>query len=131
MYLITIIGNYWKIAFQDYVNNLASIKQVDGEKYLVLKKKYFPEYQPAEYNKPPPANQFKEFYTNNPDHLQPGYNAGGRAASPSLMDEVMAGFSTVSRSYHQPTSLQTNKAAYTHTFLMKSEYVKEVCNGVY
>ena len=41
---------------QDIVNNLATIKQENGEKYLVLKKKYFPEFQ------------HQEFYTNNPDH---------------------------------------------------------------
>ena len=30
--------------FKDYVNTLASIKQENGEKYLILKKKFYPEY---------------------------------------------------------------------------------------
>ena len=74
---------------------------------MVLKKKYFPEYIE-------PAKQYQEFYTNNPDRFyDPGQYGGGGgpptggAGSPSLLDEVMAGFSPISRTLgKQPTSLQ-------------------------
>ena len=33
------------------MNTLATIKQEDGEKYLVLKRKYFPEYYADRANK--------------------------------------------------------------------------------
>ena len=33
--------------FKEYVNTLATIKQEQGEKYLVLKRKYYPQFDEA------------------------------------------------------------------------------------
>ena len=35
--------------FKDYVNTLATIKQENGEKFLLLKKKFYPEYYNCGY----------------------------------------------------------------------------------
>ena len=107
------------------MNTLATIKQEHGEKYLVLKKKFYPEYYQNSSK-----SQFQEFYTNNPETLySPDYGRGGgregeygRGAgegvsrlegSPSLLDEVMAGFNppslTLARS--QPSSLDAQLAS--------------------
>ena len=106
------------------MNTLATIKQEHGEKYLVLKKKFYPEYY---QNSPKP--HFQEFYTNNPETLySPDYGRGGgggeygRGAgegvsrlegSPSLLDEVMAGFNPPSRTLarSQPSSLDAQLAS--------------------
>ena len=132
--------------FKDYVNTLATIKQENGEKYLILKKKFYPEYysnlaaapydsyssdtnynsaefsnnnshynsnsrKPSSYYEPPPSSyprpaQYEPQVTNY--SRQPSYSAGlglvngnpGPAlapgnGSPSLLDEVMAGWSSV------------------------------------
>ena len=39
--------------FKDYVNTMATIKQENGEKYFLLKKKFYTEYFTNNY--PPPA----------------------------------------------------------------------------
>ena len=147
--------------FKDYVNTLATIKQENGEKFLILKKKFYPEYYssssgyvdaitPTGYSNPsqydsystgystdnnynssypssdnyssssystnrkqpssyyePPVNNYSGYeynqHTNYNSHPAPSYqqslsngNAGSRG-SPSLLDEVMAGFSPPSR----------------------------------
>jgi len=152
--------------FKDYVNTLATIKQENGEKFLILKKKFYPEYYssssgyvdaitPAGYSNPsqydsystgystdnnynsssytsdnytssysnnrkqtssyyePSVNSFSSYeysqpgfdhHTNyNTSHPNPSYTPsltngnGGSRGSPSLLDEVMAGFSPPSR----------------------------------
>ena len=120
--------------FKDYVNTLATIKQDNGEKYLLLKKKFYPEYYANNY--PPPTSydsynadsnyNSAEFANNNSNYpvrkpssssyqdtqphvphvpsysrqnsghsLQPLSNGN---SSPSLLDEVMAGWAPVARS---------------------------------
>ncbi|XP_040569977.1 uncharacterized protein sowah [Lepeophtheirus salmonis] len=91
--------------FKEYVNTLASIKQENGEKYLVLKRRFYPNFED-----PPP-----------------------RSVSPSLLDEVMAGYQAISRqssssdvppdlglpivsrpsSYYSPT--QSQRSSFSHT----------------
>ena len=120
--------------FKDYVNTLATIKQENGEKYLLLKKKFYPEYYANNYPPPAPYDSYNsdsnynsaEFANNNGNYparksssssyqdpqphvphgpsytrqssglsLQPLANGN---TSPSLLDEVMAGWAPVSRS---------------------------------
>lgn len=82
--------------FKEYVNTLATIKQEHGEKYLVLKKKFYPHFEddedlPPAPPPPPPLSQ--------PPSLP--------SSSPSLLDEVMAGYQTMSSqnvaTYANPT----------------------------
>jgi len=88
--------------FKDYVNTLATIKQENGEKYLILKKKFYPDYidNRGGYQKPPSAYRdppaVPQNYNDPPGYQQqrsqPGYN---NSSSPSLLDEVMAGFAPI------------------------------------
>ena len=46
-------------SFQEYVNTLATIRQENGEKYLVLKRKYYPHFEddtPTMTNSPTISN---------------------------------------------------------------------------
>jgi len=147
--------------FKDYVNTLATIKQENNEKYLILKKRFYPEYYkssyadaitPSGYSNPHQFDSFSGGYStdnnynsaNYPsENFNNGYQAsrkqsydppvnvnnfhqntynfnqnghpnnysqqpqsyhnsmsngnGGSRGSPSLLEEVMAGFSPPSR----------------------------------
>jgi len=166
--------------FKDYVNTLATIKQENGEKFLLLKKKFYPEYyncgyvdaitptgysnpnqydsystgystdsnynsnsyssdtysssyssnrkQPSSfYEPPPPTNSYHQNTYEAPpsNYKQPVYEPphissytssisngnGGSRGSPSLLDEVMAGFSPPSRTMgRQLPSIPTGNA---------------------
>jgi hypothetical protein len=125
-FVVTLILNLFSI--QDYVNTLATIKQENGEKYLILKKKYFPEFYSSPYasadnaynsslpdqnynsvvlDPPPPSSAAY------PSYLSPhGNGGGGGNSSPSLLDEVMAGFVPPSRTLaRQLPSLPTHYAS--------------------
>ena len=54
--------------FKEYVNTLATIKQENGEKYLMLKKRFYPNFD------------------------EPPRQGNDNGSSPSLLDEVMSGF---------------------------------------
>ena len=112
------------------MNTLATIKQENGEKYLILKKKYFPEFYSSPYASadnaynsslpdqnynsvvldPPPPPPSSAAY---PSYLSPhGNGGGGGNSSPSLLDEVMAGFVPPSRTLaRQLPSLPTHYAS--------------------
>jgi hypothetical protein len=128
----TFVGTLFLNMFsvQDYVNTLATIKQENGEKYLILKKKYFPEFYSSPYSSsadnaynsslpdqnynsvvldPPPPPPSSAAY---PSYLSPHGNGGGGNNSPSLLDEVMAGFVPPSRTLaRQLPSLPTHYAS--------------------
>eukprot|EP00092_Neocalanus_flemingeri_P004551 GFUD01004901.1.p1 GENE.GFUD01004901.1~~GFUD01004901.1.p1 ORF type:complete len:915 (-),score=199.65 GFUD01004901.1:565-3309(-) len=172
--------------FKDYVNTLATIKQENGEKFLILKKKFYPEYyncgyveaitptgysapsqydsystgystdnnynstsyttsdnysssysanrkQPSSFYEPPPINNYHQNAYEAPpsNYKQPVYDPpknnysappvssytpsltngnGGSRGSPSLLDEVMAGFSPPSRTMgRQLPAIPTNQ----------------------
>ncbi|XP_059078905.1 ankyrin repeat domain-containing protein SOWAHA-like [Tigriopus californicus] len=71
--------------FKEYVNTLATIKQEQGEKYLVLKRKFYPHFEDDEDLPPAPPPP--------PPLSQPPRQV---SESPSLLDEVMAGYQTMS-----------------------------------
>ena len=131
--------------FQDYVNTLATIKQENGEKYLILKKKYFPEFYSSPYSTdnnnsgapssltayhqshlpdynynplPEPQSSYvasnqlaAPAYAAPPYRYAPGGGGGNGGGSPSLLDEVMAGFVPPSRTLaRQLPSLPTHYA---------------------
>jgi len=113
--------------FKDYVNTLATIRQENGEKFLILKKKFYPEYyqgtsyldtvtpagytphheaqtnglagEPAGQHPGEPASQHPEARRPGalPSSFYPEPQASARG-SPSMLDEVMAGFAPPSRS---------------------------------
>jgi hypothetical protein len=113
------------LLLQDYVNTLATIKQENGEKYLILKKKYYPEFYSSPYTDNNSGGQYhsQNAHQSLPDHNynpqpdpqlrypsssqsggaylaashRPGGTSNGGASSPSLLDEVMAGFVPPSR----------------------------------
>ena len=62
--------------FKEYVNTLATIKQENGEKYLVLKKRFYPHFDDDE--------------------------GGGAGGGSSLLDEVMGALPPQSSYHHQP-----------------------------
>ena len=61
--------------FKEYVNTLATIKQVNGEKYLVLKQKFYPKFD---------------------DDEEPAAPLPPAQPEPSLLDEVMASYTPIS-----------------------------------
>ncbi len=65
--------------FKEYVNTLATIKQENGEKYLMLKKRYYPNFDDEQE-----------------DPKGPGSGYAAKSSSPSLLDEVMAGYHSLS-----------------------------------
>lgn len=84
--------------FKEYVNRLATMKQEDGEKYLMLKKRYYPNFEddegavvqpqmprrPPDQPPPPPSrSQPPPPVTSQPPP---------RSSSPSLLDEIMANY---------------------------------------
>jgi hypothetical protein len=108
------------------VNTLATIKQENGEKYLILKKKYYPEFYSSPYTDNNSGQYSQTALPSLPDHncnpdpqsrysssqsgaylaAAPSYRSGVGSStgtskcgssSPSLLDEVMAGFVPPSR----------------------------------
>ena len=115
--------------FKDYVNTLATIKQENGEKYLILKKKFYPEYNSScgysssgqyesypvtshayrhtSYDPPQPSGSNfsrQNSYSSAPLSSHPGAGPAllNGHNSPSLLDEVMAGWAPPSRSMAAP-----------------------------
>ena len=71
--------------FKDYVNTLATIKQENGEKYFLLKKKFYTEYFTNIY--PPPA-PFDSFNSDNSAHTENnnGYYLARKPSSSGYQD---------------------------------------------
>jgi len=65
--------------FKEYVNTLSSIKNEDGVKFLVLKKRFFPTFAD-----PTPQNVI------------------GNGSGSSLLDEVMSGLTYTTQQYQPP-----------------------------
>lgn len=80
--------------FKEYVNTLATIRQEKGEKYLVLKRKYYPRFDDDEEPRtahPSAVNDIRAFDNNT------AFNKSGTSNSPSLLDEVMASYTPISK----------------------------------
>ena len=98
--------------FKEYVNTLATIKQENGEKYLMLKKRFYPNFD-DDPGPPPPQSHQGYSHSQPPQHHHhhpPQQQQKVRSPSsmpssePSLLDEVMAGYQSLSYGQQPPQS---------------------------
>ena len=89
--------------FKDYVNTLATIKQENGEKYLLLKKKFYPEYIANNCNTFDSYSSDNNFNSADIQNINPNYpptNSSSRKASSNYHDP----YQQQSLGYHQQPS---------------------------
>jgi len=136
--------------FKDYVNTLATIRQENGEKFLILKKKFYPEYYagtsyldtvtPSGYagpgfqdspnmpGLPGEGTNYGEVQTTRrrePSSFYPEPPLPNRA-SPSMLDEVMAGFAPPSRSMSRQLPALPNSPPFpTPTYSSPTSYTTQ------
>merc|ERR1719233_2149102 len=90
--------------FKDYVNTLATIKQENGEKFLILKKKFYPEYYssssgyvdaitPSGYSNP---SQYDSYSTDN------NYNSSSYPSSDNYSSSSYSTNRKQPSSYYDP-----------------------------
>jgi len=96
--------------FKEYVNTLATIRQENGEKYLVLKRKYYPQFD-DEPPSIPAINNLRALDNNS------GLNISSTSNSSSLLDEVMASYTPMSKQQSKrqlPPTPPSNMPIYGH-----------------
>merc|ERR1719233_1591474 len=121
--------------FKDYVNTLATIKQENGEKFLILKKKFYPEYYssssgyvdaitPSGYSNPSQYDSYSTGYSTDNNYNSSSYPSSDNYSNPSQYDSYSTGYSTDNNynSSSYPSSDNYSSSSYSTNRKQPSSY---------